>query len=484
MSQASGCSRLCLILAAIGLSMTTAASLYTYRILHEPLESVGASVVNHLASAKCTAIARTLTALSVARSDVLHGEPEGERTDPDPNASIGVVTPGSWALEDFHSTSLTADQTLAILKGLPVLNPDDGEKRTVQTQLSQATRELSTDLHQHRCNQLGYGLNPSAVRVYPIPGRSSNWLAFLYGPLTIRGQEKTAFALVDLSSSTLEISGHDQALQDLFPSGGGQVTTAVKLSPASVLTNQISLHQDLPNLDEEDHKLLGLRIVPFANQLVSSEFTINHATLDRISRRAAALVFVMGLLATTAVVLISRSSEVRLRRLNQALLGESRTDSLTRIANRRAWDEALALEQSRRQRHGRPYGLVVVDLNGFKQINDQQGHLIGDQVLQSAASQLASQLRSSDLLARVGGDEFALLVFNPTAQGLEELVERLRRTLKQAGIEASIGSSLSEANASLDQAWAEADQAMYRVKSGAPGSSPRRSPDPSTTQLP
>lgn len=484
MSQASGCSRLCLILAAIGLSMTTAASLYTYRILHEPLESVGASVVSHLASAKCTAIARTLTALSVTRSDVLHAEPEGERTDPDPNASIGVVTPGRWALEDFHSTSLTADQTLAILKGLPVQNPDDGERRAVQTKLRRATRELSADLHQHRCNQLGYGLNPSAVRVYPIPGRPSNWLAFLYGPLTIRGQEKTAFALVDLSSSTLEISGHDQTLQELFPSGGGQVTTAVKLSPASVLTNQISLHQDLPDLDEEDHKLLSLRIVPFANQLVSSEFSINHAALDRISRRAAALVFVMGLLATTAVVLISRSSEVRLRRLNQALLGESRTDSLTRIANRRAWDEALALEQSRRQRHDRPYGLVVVDLNGFKQINDQQGHLIGDQVLQSAASQLASQLRSSDLLARVGGDEFALLVFNPTAQGLEDLVERLGRTLKRAGIEASIGSSLSEANASLDQAWAQADQAMYRVKSGAPGSSLRRSPDPSTTQLP
>ena len=484
MRQASGCSRLCLILATLGLSMTTAASLYTYRLLHEPLEAVGASVVSHLASAKCTAIGRTLAALALAHRDVLIGEPEGERTDPDSNASIGVVTPGSWALEDFHSTSLTAQQTLAILKGLPLQNPDDGEKRAVQTQLSQATLELSADLHQHRCNQLGYGLNPLAVRVYPIPGRSSNWLAFLYGPLTIRGEEKTAFALVDLSSSTQEISGHDQTLQDLFPSGGGQITTAVKLSSASVLTNQISLHQHRPDLDEEDHKLIALRTVPFANQLVSTEFSVNHAALDRISRRTAALVFAMGLLATTAVVLISRSSEVRLRRLNQALLGESRTDSLTRIANRRAWDEALALEQSRRQRHSRPYGLVVVDLNGFKQINDQQGHLIGDQVLQRAASELASQLRSSDLLARVGGDEFALLVFNPTAQGLKELVERLQHSLRQAGVEASIGASLSEADTSLDQTWAQADQAMYRVKSGTPGSSPRRSPDPSTTQLP
>jgi hypothetical protein len=184
-----------LALAAIGLAATTAASLFTYRTLHEPLESVGASVVSHLASAKCTAIARTLTALSVARSDVLNGEPEGERTDPDPDTSIGVVTPGSWTLEDFHSSGLTAAETLTILRRLPWQSPRDGVEPSIRQQLGQAPPALQTDLKAHRCNQLGYGLAPLAVRVYPIPGRPSGWLAFLYGPLQIRGQEKTAFAL-------------------------------------------------------------------------------------------------------------------------------------------------------------------------------------------------------------------------------------------------------------------------------------------------
>lgn len=472
-SQSTGCSRLCFTLAAIGISATTAAGLFTYRILHDPLESVGASVVSHLGSAKCTAISRTLTALSVARSDVLNGEPEGERSAPDPHTIIGVITPGRWTLEDFHSTSLTASQTVSILRRLPLDSPAAGAEHTIQAKLNHASPELKADLDQHRCKHLGYGLDPSAVRVYPIPGRSSGWLAFLYGPLRMDGNEKTAFVLTDLRASTLDISGHDQTLHALFPSGGGQLTTSVRLSPDSVLSNQLSLHEAMPELDEEDRKLVSLRVVPFANQLVSTQFSVSHAALDRISRRSAGLVFAIGLLATAAVVAMSRRSELQLRGLNQALRQESRTDGLTRIPNRRAWDEALALEENRRQRHGHSYGLVVVDLDGFKQINDQQGHQIGDRVLQIAATQLASQLRNTDLLARVGGDEFALLVFSPTQEGLEELVERLRSTLSQADILASIGAALSEEHVSLDQTWAKADDAMYRFKTACTGTNPR-----------
>lgn len=465
-----GCSRLCLALAGIGITVTTAATLFTYRILHEPLESVGASVVSHLASANCTAISRTLTALSVASSDVLNGEPEGERSAPGPHTTLGVITTGSLALEDFHSSSLTAGQTVSLLRSLPLGNLAEGERHPIQTRLSHSSPELRADLRQHRCNHLGYGLDPSAVRVYPVAGQR-NRLAFLYGPLRHKGTEKTAFVLTDLRASTLETSGHDQTLHKLFPSGGGQLSMSVRLSPSSALRNQISLHEAMPELDEEDEKLVALRVVPFANQLVSAQFSVSHAALDRISKRASALVFVIGLLATTAVVLMSRRSEVQLLALNQALLKESRTDGLTRIANRRAWDEAIALEESRRQRHGHPYGLVVVDLDGFKQINDQQGHQIGDQMLQTAAAQLAAQLRSTDLLARVGGDEFALLVFSPTPDGLEDLVERLRGALAKAGVQASIGATLSEERATLDQTWAKADEAMYRDKTACAGRS-------------
>jgi diguanylate cyclase (GGDEF)-like protein len=233
-----------------------------------------------------------------------------------------------------------------------------------------------------------------------------------------------------------------------------------------VLKDEASLRRALPKLElePEDQKLVGLRIVPFANQLVSTQVSIDHNRLNWICWRAAALVFLMGSLATITVVLVSRNSEIRLRPLNGALLRESRTDGLTRIANRRAWDESLNLEESRRQRHGHQIGLVVVDLDGFKQINDEQGHQMGDQVLKIAASRLGDQMRSTDLLARVGGDEFALMVFNPSAAGLDELVDRLREALKACGVQASIGAAMSEPRTTLEQTWAKADEAMYTYK--------------------
>ena len=281
------------------------------------------------------------------------------------------------------------------------------------------------------------------------------------------GQAKAAFALVYLSASILAIGGHDQdpSLHALFPDGASQLDVGLTLNPAQVLKDKASLRRALPKieLEPEDQKLVGLRIVPFANQLVSTQVSIDHNRLNWISLRAAALVFLMGSLATITMVLVSSNSEIRLRRLNGALLRESRTDGLTRIANRRAWEESLNLEESRRQRHGHQYGLVV-DLDGFKQINDEQGHQMGDQVLKIAASQLGAQMRSTDLLARVGGDEFALMLFNPSAAGLDELVDRLREALQACGVQASIGAAMSEPRTTLEQTWTKADEAMYSYK--------------------
>ena len=485
------------MLAGIGLTLTTAATLLTYRVMHEQMESLGASVVDNLASSKCTAISKTLAALSVARSDVLNGERKDERSEPAPATVIGVLTPETWTVEEYHADGISKAQTLAVLQQLPRQAISGEITTTVAAALQQAPRSLLSDLNTHRC-RLGYGLNPAAVRVYGVPslvgpsgdhsppaagnrdvrpeGGSTPWVAFLYGPWLAQGQQKTAFALVDINAATIQASGHDSDLNDLFPGDSGQLAMGVYMTPPSALKNQPALHQAMPQITQEDHELLGLKIVPFANQLLRTHLSIDHDRLNRVPRRTSGFVFVIGLLATSAVVLVSRSSEVRLQQLNQALLRESRTDGLTRVANRRAWDEALIMEEGRRQRYGHCYGLIVVDLDGFKQINDRQGHQAGDQVLQAAARQLAQQLRGTDLLARVGGDEFALLIFNPTAEGLDELTERLSDSLRKAGIHASIGAARSEALATLDQTWAKADAAMYGVKAAPPTATPLTTP--------
>jgi diguanylate cyclase (GGDEF)-like protein len=463
LQEKTGCSRLCVALAGIGIAMTTTASLFTYRALHGPLEAVGASVVHHLASSSCTALARTLAGLSVAYSDALATEQAGERTATDATTVLGVVTPGTWQLEDYHATTLTQGEARSILQRLPpeaLITPLKPQRPPGDTNL----------LASHHCTPLGYGLNPDAVRVFRIAdpthgseqhrGESTgDWLAFVYGPFSSAGQQKSAFALVNLRSATLGISGHEHGLGQFFPAGDGRLAMAMDLHPRAVLTQGDQL-----SLGDRDEQLAALKMVPFSNQVVSSRFSIDHHELDRVSGRTAGFVFLFGLLATTSVVLVSRRSEVQLRALNRNLLRESRTDGLTRVANRRAWDEALTMEENRRQRYGHRYGLVVVDLDGFKQINDRQGHPRGDAVLQQTAQLLLEELRSTDLVARVGGDEFVALVFNPDARGLHELVQRLQQRLADATIAASIGSALSEESTSLDQTWAQADAAMYAVK--------------------
>ena len=475
-----GCSRLCYVLAGIGLSLSTTAGLFTYSLLHEQQESLGGAVVDHIASSQCTAINSTLAALAVTRSDVLNGEPKRERTQPEWTAAVGVVNAGSWALEDFHAAGVSPAQAIASLRSLPRPSLEPLASSPIQAALDQAPPALRQELRAHGCSA-GYGLAPEAVRIFSIPHPggaatvaapstgSGPWFALLYGPWTHDGQQKTAFALVDLKAITLGAGGHDRhghGIDGLFHGGSGRLAMAIELNPASVLSDQLTLHQAMPSLDAEDHKLLGLRIIPFANQILRAELSVDHQQLDRGARRSAAFVFLMGILATSSVVLISRRSEQTLRRLNLDLLQESRTDGLTRLANRRAWDETLLREESRRQRHGHRYGVVVVDLDEFKRINDEQGHQRGDQVLQTAATHMAAVLREADLLARVGGDEFAVLSIDPTAEGLQGLTERLGHALEEAGIKASLGAALSRHQATLEQTWAEADNAMYSCKSG------------------
>lgn len=484
-----GCSKLCYVLAGIGLGLSGAAGLFTYSLLHEQQESLAAATVDHIASSTCAALNSTLAALAVARSDGLSGAPEADSPKPEWPAAMGLVRAGNWQLAGFRAAGISADQAIASLRALPPQStrPVAGVG-PIREALDRAPASLIQEMRTFGCSA-GYGLPSEAVRIYAIPDPSapaapagtSPWFALLYGPWSQKNQAMTAFALVNLQAHTLGVSGHDRhghGLEGLFHGGSGRLAMVADLSPASVLNDRLTLHRALPGLEAADHKLLGLRIIPFANRILRTELSVDHRQLDRGARRTAAFVVLMGLLATSAVVLISRRTELKLRRLNRALLLESRTDGLTRLANRRAWDETLLREEGRRQRHGHRYGLVVVDLDDFKGINDAEGHQIGDQVLQTAAARMAAVLRDSDLLARVGGDEFAVLSIDPTPEGLHSLKHRLHQSLTSAGIAASIGAAHSEDQATLEQTWAEADAAMYRCKSDLPRADPTQ-PDQS-----
>jgi len=149
-------------------------------------------------------------------------------------------------------------------------------------------------------------------------------------------------------------------------------------------------------------------------------------------------------------------------------------DGLTRLFNRRHFDTLARVEWGRFQRYGRPLSLLVLDVDKFKSINDQFGHDAGDLVLKSIADDCSSMRRETDVVARFGGEEFALLLpeTNELAAGI--VAERLRKQIEDhsdvvPGHETRISVSIGVAGATLgmlsfDVLLKRADEALYEAK--------------------
>jgi diguanylate cyclase (GGDEF)-like protein len=156
------------------------------------------------------------------------------------------------------------------------------------------------------------------------------------------------------------------------------------------------------------------------------------------------------------------------------LARQAREDALTGLANRRYFDEAVQREVARCRRSGAGFALVTLDLDNFKQVNDRFGHAAGDQLLSEVSRRLGSFIRKTDLAARMGGDEFALLLVDIESTVVLSLVmERLRNALQgaimlsgeRAAIEISMGGALwPQAGSDPDVLFRLADQAMYADK--------------------
>ena len=152
----------------------------------------------------------------------------------------------------------------------------------------------------------------------------------------------------------------------------------------------------------------------------------------------------------------------------------SRTDSLTGVFNRRYFFELLGYEFSASRRYERPLSLVMFDVDYLKKINDTYGHQVGDELLKKAAYVVRGELRTSDVLARYGGDEFVILLSNSSEQDASMVLERIYRELKSTIISADhkkLGISISAGISSLqpdmekaDQLVMLADRALYVAK--------------------
>lgn len=143
---------------------------------------------------------------------------------------------------------------------------------------------------------------------------------------------------------------------------------------------------------------------------------------------------------------------------------EAETDLLTGLVNRRGWELALQDQERATLRMVQNAMVCIIDLDDLKVVNDTQGHDAGDELLVRAAATIRHLFREQDVVARIGGDEFAVLVPGTSSREAQRLRERLQDALDQAGISASIGQALRLSCASMTHTVAQADAAMYQNK--------------------
>jgi diguanylate cyclase (GGDEF)-like protein len=148
----------------------------------------------------------------------------------------------------------------------------------------------------------------------------------------------------------------------------------------------------------------------------------------------------------------------------ERIASEATRDALTGLYNRRGWMQFIDKEEWRCRRYGHSACILSIDLDGLKRANDSQGHAHGDDLLRRAGDVISETLRKSDIVARVGGDEFCILCIECEIDQIDGLVVRLREKLAEAGVSASIGRAMRIPGEGLEAACTKADHDMYLDK--------------------
>lgn len=160
----------------------------------------------------------------------------------------------------------------------------------------------------------------------------------------------------------------------------------------------------------------------------------------------------------------------RRKAVEQRLAELATTDPLTGVCNRRKFDETLQEELKRETRYKRGLALIILDIDYFKEINDQHGHAIGDRVLKALADLIRDEAREADSFFRIGGEEFALLTYTASTEELADAAERLRILVQAYDFDVghpltiSLGASRFLPGDNTGSLFKRTDEALYQAK--------------------
>ena len=249
---------------------------------------------------------------------------------------------------------------------------------------------------------------------------------------------------------------------------GAQLTVAAAGSGAEALEKVRADPPDLVVLGRSLPDMDGLDLLP---RLKSSE--LDFVPVLVLSHKSATAERVRGLqlgaddylprpcdpaelLARAKALLRNKSTHDKIRKLQVSLEQMVVSDPLTGLHNRRYLMDRLTQEMQRADRHNEPLAFAMIDLDGFKPINDQFGHVVGDKVLRAVGNAVSRCVRVSDIAARYGGDEFAVILPQTPPEGAMRVVERMLRTISELTLQDENGAAV-KVTASLGLAYYPAE---------------------------
>jgi diguanylate cyclase (GGDEF)-like protein len=189
----------------------------------------------------------------------------------------------------------------------------------------------------------------------------------------------------------------------------------------------------------------------------------------------------LGFVVTAATLLLLAEAIPPLRESARQHREQSQRDPLTGLGNRRYFRELALVELHRTRRYRRPLSLVYLDVDGFERVNEKDGYAAGDAILSTMGTVLTSSFRASDVVARIAGDEFALMLPETSGEGAQvvaqKLRERMAEALKDSGHRVTFSVAIigfDEGAVLLDPVLQQADAAMLEAKRAGPGSTQYR----------
>jgi len=236
----------------------------------------------------------------------------------------------------------------------------------------------------------------------------------------------------------------------------------------------------LMHVDEKGNKLCETSLCPAVKTLKDGrpreeEVYLHHKRGHRlpVSIRVAPILSPDGKIVGAVEVFSDNTPRVISKQTIEELQRIALLDPLTEVGNRRYAEMNLKFRLAERERYGWPFGILFIDIDHFKKVNDRFGHEVGDDVLRMTARTLAGSLRSFDLVSRWGGEEFLALIINVDSRSLLSVAEKLRKMAEQSSITydseniritVSIGGTLALSSDSVETIVRRSDELMYQSK--------------------